>query len=453
MVGRVALWGFGVKGNLVKTMIERGWRDSFRITAVFDVSFASMEEADRGMPVRDPERMPDAYRQGLFDGVMVCAFSSETVSRMRERLAEWGIPEVVPDNRAAFVRADEFGHEDTDLTVDRAGYRLHVLKGMRLARPLKGWGCYLYDRRGRILKNGWKDQVYYQNPEYFSFRPSPKTEEETALPGDHCLLAFPYSGNYWHFMFESLDQCFLLEEAGFKGTYIVPYQSFVKPLMRLAGVTEERLIPIDQLGPERVLLPERVFTLEAPDRRKRISAPVLEALSRKILRNLEKEEAQSPEREAASGSPVPDASGPSRLLICRTGSRKLILEDAVSDELGFRKIVPEELSVEEQIRAFYRADIVISPHGANTANVLFMRPGTALIETFPANYVNPLVLEYCVERGIRYLAVAEDPEDAERENGGPFTGALEEQNRDYRIRPERIRAAVRTMLTAADGSR
>ena len=141
------------------------------------------------------------------------------------------------------------------------------------------------------------------------------------------------------------------------------------------------------------------------------------------------------------------------MLICRTGSRKLILEDAVSDELGFRKIVPEELSVEEQIRVFYRADIVISPNGANTANVLFMRPGTALIETFPANYVNPLVLEYCIERGIRYLAVAEDPEDAERENGGPFTGALEEQNRDYRIRPERIRAAVRTMLTAADGSR
>ena len=50
---------------------------------------------------------------------------------------------------------------------------------------------------------------------------------------------------------------------------------------------------------------------------------------------------------------------------------------------------------------------MISPHGANSANSLFMQPGSVMIETFPNNYIQPLCLETIIRGGVRYLEVVE----------------------------------------------
>ena len=83
------------------------------------------------------------------------------------------------------------------------------------------------------------------------------------------------------------------------------------------------------------------------------------------------------------------------------------MSQSVLEEYGFVTIVPEEYSIEEQIRFFEHAKVVLSPHGANTSNSLFMKPGTVLIETFPLHYSNPCCLETLVLQNIAYLPITE----------------------------------------------
>ncbi|KEG10453.1 hypothetical protein DQ04_03701090 [Trypanosoma grayi] len=45
-------------------------------------------------------------------------------------------------------------------------------------------------------------------------------------------------------------------------------------------------------------------------------------------------------------------------------------------------------NVAEQVRRFYDADVVIGPHGANLANVMWMRHGTHVIEIMSYTYGN-----------------------------------------------------------------
>jgi capsular polysaccharide biosynthesis protein len=45
------------------------------------------------------------------------------------------------------------------------------------------------------------------------------------------------------------------------------------------------------------------------------------------------------------------------------------------------------LTVDDQIRTFAEADVVISAHGAALTNIVFMSPGALVIELFPAAHV------------------------------------------------------------------
>jgi len=69
-----------------------------------------------------------------------------------------------------------------------------------------------------------------------------------------------------------------------------------------------------------------------------------------------------------------------------TTIRTLLNEKAVCalmQQAGFDIIVPGEMSVQAQIDAFYRADIVIGCHGAGMANIIYCKPGTRVLELFP----------------------------------------------------------------------
>lgn len=49
---------------------------------------------------------------------------------------------------------------------------------------------------------------------------------------------------------------------------------------------------------------------------------------------------------------------------------------------GFDKVVLEDLPLEEQVKLFNSAEIVLGPHGAGLANLVFCRPGTKVFEFF-----------------------------------------------------------------------
>lgn len=58
-------------------------------------------------------------------------------------------------------------------------------------------------------------------------------------------------------------------------------------------------------------------------------------------------------------------------------------------ERGFVSIDPGTMSVLEQVRAFADAPFVVAPHGAALTNLMFMSPGSAVVELFPSGAVLP----------------------------------------------------------------
>ncbi|NQW94420.1 MAG: glycosyltransferase family 61 protein [Polaromonas sp.] len=69
--------------------------------------------------------------------------------------------------------------------------------------------------------------------------------------------------------------------------------------------------------------------------------------------------------------------------IASTRTRRCINEDELSEALeniGFSVVIPDQLSVAEQISAFSNADFVIGPAGAGLFNAVFCKPGTLLFD-------------------------------------------------------------------------
>ena len=57
------------------------------------------------------------------------------------------------------------------------------------------------------------------------------------------VFALETEHNYWHFTFHCLDKVINLEENGFDGKYIVFGDSYIKELMKLIGINDDRVIP------------------------------------------------------------------------------------------------------------------------------------------------------------------------------------------------------------------
>jgi capsular polysaccharide biosynthesis protein len=78
-----------------------------------------------------------------------------------------------------------------------------------------------------------------------------------------------------------------------------------------------------------------------------------------------------------------------RIYISRRDSRKRTLAnetelEAMLTDQGFDVVSLGGLAFEDQVRLFRNAELIVSPHGAGLANVIFCRPGTRLLELMPA---------------------------------------------------------------------
>ena len=105
-----------------------------------------------------------------------------------------------------------------------------------------------------------------------------------------------------------------------------------------------------------------------------------------------------------------------RLFVSRRDAKIRLLKnektlEAMLAESGFTTFVPGKASLAEQVDAFGRADIVVSVHGAALTNLLFCRPGTLVIEIFPANFVKSTYLWLAKRLGLEYRAVVGEEGD------------------------------------------
>ncbi|MCT7959554.1 tetratricopeptide repeat protein [Laspinema sp. D1] len=81
-----------------------------------------------------------------------------------------------------------------------------------------------------------------------------------------------------------------------------------------------------------------------------------------------------------------------KIYISRRGTRirRFVNEYEVStllESYGFKTVILESLSIQEQITLLARAKMIVAPHGAGLTNTIFCQPGTQLIEIFSPRYV------------------------------------------------------------------
>ena len=82
-----------------------------------------------------------------------------------------------------------------------------------------------------------------------------------------------------------------------------------------------------------------------------------------------------------------------RLYLTRSNSRRRRIANeaalwSVLQPAGFVPLSLETLTWPEQINAFRHAKVVVAPHGAGLANLVFSQPGTKVIELFHRSYVH-----------------------------------------------------------------
>ena len=103
---------------------------------------------------------------------------------------------------------------------------------------------------------------------------------------------------------------------------------------------------------------------------------------------------------------------------------------------GFVKVCTEELPWAEQIAVFRHAKVIVAPHGAGLANLVFCRPGTRVIELFNRAYVNGCYWRLSSIQGLDYRPIVEG-------GAGPLCVDLESNALDMNVDIERVAAVLR----------
>ncbi len=195
--------------------------------------------------------------------------------------------------------------------------------------------------------------------------------DDTLLRSRHRLdgpvIGLPADG-YFHWLLEALPAALHALEHEPAATLLVPARAprYVEDALVLLGV--ENVVRLDE--------PVRVDRLVLTARN-----PFSGFVSREDVEVLRRRLASV---EAASG---PAAMYVSRRKQARRPGNEAEVEDAL-EQLGFQVVLAEELSFREQIGLFGGARMVVGPHGAGLANLVWSRRLSWLGEIFATRHFN-----------------------------------------------------------------
>ena len=144
----------------------------------------------------------------------------------------------------------------------------------------------------------------------------------------------------------------------------------------------------------------------------------------------------------------PPAGPPLRLYVSRADAlqRRLADEDrlvALLEPLGFTCLTLSGRPIDEQIQLFARADVVVGPHGGGLSNLVWCRPGTAVVELYAHDYVNPVFWGLSETLGLRHHHVV----------GAPATPGIRRGLGDMVVDRDTTLRAIELALQRADQQR
>ena len=309
-----------------------------------------------------------------------------------------------------------------------ARYVLDVRGGLLVgdyAATIAPGGVLDYETSGYFGISGWREHPLFLRPRLPVPRPVPGTLLSLATRGT--------STNYYHFLLDLLPRWGIFREAcpdtPVDAVYLSTRASYQRQLLGLVSLDP---LPVVEAEKHACLAPERLLVPSTPNQDLMAPPWVVEWLRAHL---------------PASVDPV----RPTRGLYVTRGAtpntRRYVEEPALwlaLEARGFTRLDPGTVSVQEQIDAFAAAEVVVAPHGAALANLVFARPGVRVLELFAPDYVNPCywaITQSVPEASYRYL-VAGSPGEIAAAERRPMTGVL----RDISIPPERVLAALDQLL-------
>jgi hypothetical protein len=200
------------------------------------------------------------------------------------------------------------------------------------------------------------------------------------IPGSVAVITQFAFYNYFHWLTEVLTRLALLEIQGIEYDWLyVPLENnYMKSSLKLWGIDENKIISPDQnsiITADEIILPSRTANVSFGNA---FNAAYVHPELLKYVRN---------KLLAATLEMYNYLEFSKKIFISRKDApiRKIINEDDIFKEFekyGFVRYELTNLSVEEQIMLFYNAEIIISPQGTSTANIIFCTPKTKVIEIF-----------------------------------------------------------------------
>ena len=271
-----------------------------------------------------------------------------------------------------------------DNTYSIKNYKLSILKDFYI--NIYSYYSYIYDEDKNLIRESTLDNKVIHLP-----NEKIKVPENKVIELDDAVnTALLCHGNFWHFTFQGLDKIVAMEEAGFKGKYLVFDTVFIRKLLKLCDISDNKIIYV------RTGEVYKVKKLHVIHECGKYDKDVLQTIKKRVLSNIDMSDLEK---------------YPKKLFVRRIGySRVIKNEDEIIEILkkyGFEMMFPDDYPLEEQIKYFHAADVVFTPHGANSTNALYMHEGSRFIECFGKSYVTPFMLDIIQDNKMSYNMLVE----------------------------------------------
>ncbi len=266
----------------------------------------------------------------------------------------------------------------------------------------------------------------------------------TACPQriDGTLAIMHQSSNYFHYLVESVSSMLQIIHSGLEVDYYVLDTStpFAREMVEILQIPREKILspkPHRLLRADSLLLPTLtadVETIEYRDRLLFAHALSLPLNIRDFYASL------STPTSYMSASHTPTSCPTRKVFLTRPMDSNRNIENlqevqAVFGEFGYEIVLPDNLSLREQIALMRECKIIASMHGAGLANVLFAPSGAVVFEIF-SEYYHDFGPQMCaLLRKHRYMYMVGKTRDT----------SMHPQQENAYIHPEHLRHALKIL--------
>lgn len=223
-----------------------------------------------------------------------------------------------------------------------------------------------------------------QEQPIFDLREAERSELEV------CILSGPCTRTFGHWA-EELLKVLILEEAGFRGKYVLAPspQAIWFESLALLGVEDDRIMIVERP----TVFAAAAFTTVIHHFVAHRFPGVFSALRDRLYAAVGHASGKNERIWIARGAGAQRGSGD----VLNQGN-----VDEIVKHYGFESLDVGQLTFAQQIAVDRDVRIVAGPHGSAFVHVGFMRNGAGVLEIFSPHYINPSVIQLCLAFGHSY---------------------------------------------------